>query len=251
MLCEDGQGEVAHEQQGYGSEGFHPGKVTSIFEVLCAEGYRDIKSAIIPEDEATVVKRMYVNPETNTTEEKPTVVIRKDNFGYGTGEESVYLLTKTIKLTDDEAFAIRFQDGNLNDCNTRKSYRGNRLALLLYDAYNNGGCNIDEHYLTEAKRILTPLMPSFNISAFINCVEDKMEKEMDSIILLLRDKDLSFKNHYVIWNDDRQEIKIATMEESVEKRPEGWCLVTFGDVRKRDEWIVDRESLWKMLRHDT
>lgn len=82
----------------------------------------------------TVVKRMYVNPETNTTEEKPTVVIRKDNFGYGTGEESVYLLTKTIKLTDDEAFAIRFQDGNLNDCNTRKSYRGNRLALLLYSS---------------------------------------------------------------------------------------------------------------------
>lgn len=122
---------------------------------------------------------------------------------------------------------------------------------LYYDAYNNGGCNIDEHYLTEAKRILTPLMPSFNISAFINCVEDKMEKEMDSIILLLRDKDLSFKNHYVIWNDDLQEIKIATMEESVEKRPEGWCLVTFGDVRKRDEWIADRESLWEMLRHDT
>lgn len=53
---------------------------------------------------------------------------------YGHGEESVYKLSGFIKLDRDEAFAIRFHEGDFSNPNTAKAYEKYELALWLHNA---------------------------------------------------------------------------------------------------------------------
>ena len=75
-----------------------------------------------------------VDPSTGEVKDITTVEVRDNILGYGRGEESVYILSSFIKLSREEAFAIRFQDGNFNDPNTVRAYHKSMLALLLHIA---------------------------------------------------------------------------------------------------------------------
>ena len=57
-----------------------------------------------------------------------------DQLPYGHGEKSVYILSGFMKLTREEAFAIRFHMGDYTDQNTNKAFRMFPLALLLHQA---------------------------------------------------------------------------------------------------------------------
>ena len=75
-----------------------------------------------------------VDPSTGEVKDITTVEVRDNILGYGRGEESVYILSSFIKLSREEAFAIRFQDGDFSDPNTARAYRKSPLALLLHIA---------------------------------------------------------------------------------------------------------------------
>ena len=81
-----------------------------------------------------LVTEKYLNPDTASFEDKQTVEVREDILGYGKGEESVYRLSGFIRLSREEAFAIRFQDGDFSEPNTARAYRQYPLALLLHTA---------------------------------------------------------------------------------------------------------------------
>lgn len=57
-----------------------------------------------------------------------------DQLPYGHGEKSVYIISGFMKLSREEAFAIRFHMGDYTDHNTSKAYRMFPLALLLHQA---------------------------------------------------------------------------------------------------------------------
>ena len=57
-----------------------------------------------------------------------------DQLPYGHGEKSVYILSGFMKLSREEAFAIRFHMGDYTDQNTNKAFRMFPLALLLHQA---------------------------------------------------------------------------------------------------------------------
>lgn len=57
-----------------------------------------------------------------------------DQLPYGHGEKSVYIISGFMKLTREEAFAVRFHMGDYSDQNTNKAFRMFPLALLLHQA---------------------------------------------------------------------------------------------------------------------
>ena len=61
-----------------------------------------------------------------------------DQFPYGHGEKSVYLIQKHMALTDEEAFAIRFHMSSWQENDSKASiskvYETNALAFLLHIA---------------------------------------------------------------------------------------------------------------------
>lgn len=66
-------------------------------------------------------------------EKVPYYRVRDNILGYGHGEESVYILSAYIKLSREEAFAIRFHMGDLKgDPNTGRAYSKYPLALMLH-----------------------------------------------------------------------------------------------------------------------
>lgn len=72
-----------------------------------------------------------LNPDTAAFEEVTSVKLRDDILGYGKGEETVYILSGFLKLSRDEAFAIRFHSEDLTDANTERVFRRSPLALML------------------------------------------------------------------------------------------------------------------------
>ena len=71
--------------------------------------------------------------ENGQWEQYPFYII-DDKLPYGHGEKSVYILSGFMKLTREEAFAIRFHMGDYSDQNTCKAFRMFPLALLLHQA---------------------------------------------------------------------------------------------------------------------
>lgn len=66
-----------------------------------------------------------------------------DQLPYGHGEKSVYILSGFMRLSREEAFAIRFHMGDYTDQNTNKAFRMFPLALLLHQA-DEQASNFDE-----------------------------------------------------------------------------------------------------------
>ncbi len=86
-------------------------------------------------------KLEYRNVKDETThgmwEKRPYYTI-EDDFPYGHGEKSVYIINKYITLTDEEAFAIRWHMGFSENKDNYKFLSGTfakyPLAILLHEA---------------------------------------------------------------------------------------------------------------------
>lgn len=65
--------------------------------------------------------------------QKPFYTVN-DQFPYGHGEKSVFVIERFMRLTNEEAMAIRFHMGEYTDQNTGKVFEKYPLALLLHQA---------------------------------------------------------------------------------------------------------------------
>lgn len=88
------------------------------------------------------------DPETGSWKQIPCYTVA-EQFPYGHGEKSVYLISKHIRLTDEEAIAIRWHMGGFDDAvkggsrSMEKAYEMYPLALLLHVA-DMKAAHIDE-----------------------------------------------------------------------------------------------------------
>lgn len=81
----------------------------------------------------TVSSRNVKNETTGAWEKQPYYAV-DDQLPYGHGEKSVYIISGFMRLTREEAFAIRFHMGDYADCNTPKAFSKFPLALMLHIA---------------------------------------------------------------------------------------------------------------------
>lgn len=85
----------------------------------------------------TISMRNVKNEETGVWEKKPYYEV-KEQFPYGHGEKSVYILRSFIKLSDEEAMAIRWHMGAFDDSAKghalSQAFRTYPLALMLHIA---------------------------------------------------------------------------------------------------------------------
>lgn len=74
------------------------------------------------------------NEETGVWEKEPFYKV-EEQFHFGHGEKSVFLIERFLRLTDEEAVAIRYHMGDfVNDRDTSAVYASSRLALYLHMA---------------------------------------------------------------------------------------------------------------------
>ncbi len=73
------------------------------------------------------------NESTGQWEKQPYYTV-DDKVPYGHGEKSVYIISGFMRLTREEAFAIRFHMGDYADKNTPKAFSMFPLALMLHIA---------------------------------------------------------------------------------------------------------------------
>ncbi|MVB11156.1 hypothetical protein CAFE_18620 [Caprobacter fermentans] len=81
----------------------------------------------------TVSSRNVKNEETGQWEKQPYYSV-DDKVPYGHGEKSVYIISGFMRLTREEAFAIRFHMGNYSDRNVPQAFSLFPLALMLHIA---------------------------------------------------------------------------------------------------------------------
>lgn len=73
------------------------------------------------------------NEQTGRWEKQPYYTV-EEKFPFGHGEKSVFLIERFMKLTIEEAVAIRFHMGDFSDMSTSKAYNLCSLALMLHIA---------------------------------------------------------------------------------------------------------------------
>ena len=93
--------------------------IVSLLHDLCKTDYYTVSTRNVKENGVWVQKPYY------------TV---DDKFPYGHGEKSVFMIERFMRLTNEEAFAIRFHMGEYSDQNTGKAFEKYPLALLLHQA---------------------------------------------------------------------------------------------------------------------
>lgn len=75
-----------------------------------------------------------VKTESGEWQKVPYYKVKDNILGYGHGEESVYILSSFIKLSREEAFAIRFHMGDFEDQNTSRAFNNYPLSIMLHIA---------------------------------------------------------------------------------------------------------------------
>lgn len=85
------------------------------------------------------------NRGTYSWESVPVYTIA-EKFPFGHGEKSVFLICEHMRLTREEAMAIRYHMGDFSDRNTGKVYEMCPLALQLHVA------DLQATYLDEARQ---------------------------------------------------------------------------------------------------
>lgn len=93
--------------------------IVSLLHDLCKTDYYTVSTRNVNENGVWVQKPYY------------TV---DDKFPYGHGEKSVFMIERFMRLTNEEAFAIRFHMGEYSDPNTGKAFEKYPLALMLHQA---------------------------------------------------------------------------------------------------------------------
>lgn len=93
--------------------------IVSLFHDLCKVNYykQDVRNV----------------KENGVWVQKPYYTV-SDQFPYGHGEKSVFMIERFMRLTNEEAFAIRYHMGEYSDPNTGKAFEKYPLALLLHQA---------------------------------------------------------------------------------------------------------------------
>ena len=81
----------------------------------------------------TVSTRNVKNEQTGKWETQPYYAV-EDKFPYGHGEKSVFMIERYMRLTLEEAMAIRFHMGDYSDQNTSRAFEKYPLALFLHQA---------------------------------------------------------------------------------------------------------------------
>lgn len=103
----------------------------------------------------TVSFRNVKNEETGKWEKQPFYAI-DDQFPFGHGEKSVYILMKHMRLEAEEALAIRWHMGAFDDSANRnplsKTFTENPLAVLLHIADLMASYLDEKEETTELKR---------------------------------------------------------------------------------------------------
>lgn len=98
----------------------------------------------------TISLRNVKNDETGVWEKKPYYEV-KELFPYGHGEKSVYILSQFIKLSEEEAMAIRWHMGAFDDSAKghalSQAFRSYPLALMLHLA------DMQANYLDEIEGV--------------------------------------------------------------------------------------------------
>lgn len=80
-----------------------------------------------------VSTRNVKNEQSGAWEKQPYYAV-EDQLPYGHGEKSVYIISGFMRLTREEAFAIRFHMGDYEDKNTPQAFAKFPLALMLHIA---------------------------------------------------------------------------------------------------------------------
>jgi len=114
------------------------------------------------------------------------------------------------------------------------------MAHLYYDAYNNGGENIDNHYRQDFETYVSPYLPDIKISPFIFCDFPEMEKMMDHALEYLHDKDFNFPV-LSTWINAGKDGGFSRCEPPADwPNRNDWREVTFGNEKAYDDWCLYR-----------
>lgn len=121
------------------------------------------------------------------------------------------------------------------------------MAHLYYDAYNNGGGNIQESYAKDFYHRVEPYLGNkVDINAFLNEDFVKMESMMNTAIEFIKDKNLEFPIYSFWCNHDIQTVSdYKPIGELAEKGY--WFEATFGEPeeleRFKKNWCSKYQSL--------
>lgn len=122
---------------------------------------------------------------------------------------------------------------------TSNIYLNSLIAMshLYYDAYNNGGCNIEDVYQRDFNTYVKPLFPNFDILDFIYGNEMKMEQTMDRLLEYLQDKPLDYEVYSIWWSYND---KVLTRVEPTDKSGPEFSPVTFGNPETLNRWCAEQ-----------
>ena len=110
------------------------------------------------------------------------------------------------------------------------------MSHLYYDAYNNGGCNIEDCYMQDYQQRIEPYLgDKVDPYAFINGVFVKMEAMMDLAIAHIQEKHLDFPLYFCWVNHNERAISMVEPV-GIEVETDGWFKVSFGDMDDLREW---------------
>ena len=110
------------------------------------------------------------------------------------------------------------------------------MSHLYYDAYNNGGGNIEDCYMRDFQQHIKPYLgDKVDPQAFIYGNDVRMEQMMDIAIAYIQEKNLDFPV-YACWVNHMEE-KLSMVEPGKDVDTKGkWHKVTFGDMDEMKEY---------------
>ena len=107
------------------------------------------------------------------------------------------------------------------------------MSHLYYDAYNNGGCNIEDCYMGDfRKHVVLYLDGKVDLDAFIDGNSAKMEAMMNDAIYYIKDKNLEFPLYSCWVNHREQTVSFAQPPYDIVAQGGwgGWFEITYGDI---------------------
>lgn len=115
------------------------------------------------------------------------------------------------------------------------------MTHVYYDAYNNGGCNINDNYAPDFEHFVSPYLPDIDLDDFRHECFALMEQSMDKMFQYLEGKPLDFPV-YTTWFNFKENA-ISHIEPHFDGAKEvGWSPVTFGMEDEQADWCKKQLS---------
>lgn len=115
------------------------------------------------------------------------------------------------------------------------------MSKLYYDAYNNGGCNIEDNYEDDFKNNVLPYLPDVDLDMFKLELFSSMEQYMDQALEFLQDKPMDFPV-YTVWIDRHPDEGFSREEPPADIR-DHWLPITFGLMDELEKWCIRRANI--------